>query len=208
MAYNTLISSCVSEKHINEDDSELLYFEVAPQKNTSFSVSFLHPVKDNLACVIIDVITSREIQCSLHLKPQDPTLNSSDDFISRAVKHCMSVPVVMRAIFRNTVKVEASSETKDMEVDTEQKPALPFEPTADSNNLEESLSVAGQQDLVVRDEQSAQDSTEESLSTAKLKTLGDSTDKSTSNVNAQTSCNTVEESSCTAHTEAVMTDTK
>ncbi|XP_064362661.1 mediator of RNA polymerase II transcription subunit 1-like [Dromaius novaehollandiae] len=50
MAYNTLISSCVSEKHINEDDSELLYFEVAPQKNTSFSVSFLHPVKDNLAC--------------------------------------------------------------------------------------------------------------------------------------------------------------
>ncbi|NXA52526.1 MED1 polymerase, partial [Nothocercus julius] len=86
MAYNTLISSCVSEKHINEDDSELLYFEVAPQKNTSFSVSFPHPVKDNLACVIINVITSREIQCSLHLHPQDPTLNSSDDFISRAVK--------------------------------------------------------------------------------------------------------------------------
>ncbi|NWJ05711.1 MED1 polymerase, partial [Crypturellus undulatus] len=86
MAYNTLISSCVSEKHINEDDSEALYFEVAPQKNTSFSVSFPHPVKDNLACVIINVITSREIQCSLHLHPQDPTLNSSDDFISRAVK--------------------------------------------------------------------------------------------------------------------------
>ncbi|XP_068789841.1 mediator of RNA polymerase II transcription subunit 1-like [Struthio camelus] len=50
MAYNTLISSCVSETYIDEDDSELLYFEVAPQKNTSFSVSFPHPVKDNLAC--------------------------------------------------------------------------------------------------------------------------------------------------------------
>lgn len=36
--------------------------------------------------VIIDVITSREIQCHLHLNPQDPTLNSSDDFITRAVK--------------------------------------------------------------------------------------------------------------------------
>ncbi|XP_075351552.1 mediator of RNA polymerase II transcription subunit 1-like [Mycteria americana] len=86
VAYNTLISSCVSEKHINEDDSELLYFEVVPHKNTSFSVFFLHPVKENLACVIIDVITSREVQCCLHLNPQDPTLNSSDDFIVRAVK--------------------------------------------------------------------------------------------------------------------------
>ncbi|NXI67977.1 MED1 polymerase, partial [Anseranas semipalmata] len=109
MAYNSLISSCVSEKHINEDDSELLYFEVVPHKNTSFSVFFLHPVKENLACVVIDVITSREVQCSLHLNPQDSTLNSSDGFISRAVKRCMSVPVVMRAIFRNAVKVEDDS---------------------------------------------------------------------------------------------------
>ncbi|XP_069655740.1 mediator of RNA polymerase II transcription subunit 1-like [Haliaeetus albicilla] len=86
VAYNSLISTCVSEKHINEDDSELLYFEVVPHKNTSFSVFFLHPVKENLACVLIDVITSREVQCRLHLNPQDPTLNSSDDFIARAVK--------------------------------------------------------------------------------------------------------------------------
>ncbi|NWX75689.1 MED1 polymerase, partial [Alca torda] len=109
VAYNSLISSCVSEKHMNEDDSELLYFEVVPHKNASFSVFFLHPMKENLACVIIDVITSREVQCRLHLNPQDPTLNSSDDFITRAVKRCMSVPVVMRAIFRNAAKVKAES---------------------------------------------------------------------------------------------------
>ncbi|NXY70192.1 MED1 polymerase, partial [Glareola pratincola] len=109
VAYNSLIGSCVSEKHVNEDDSELLYFEVVPHRNTSFSVFFLHPVKENLACVIIDVITSREVQCRLHLNPQDPTLNSSDDFITRAVKRCMSVPVVMRAIFRNAAKVKAES---------------------------------------------------------------------------------------------------
>ncbi|NXR31434.1 MED1 polymerase, partial [Zosterops hypoxanthus] len=109
VAYNTLISSCVSEKHINEDDSELLYFEVVPHRNTSFSVFFLHPVKENLACVVIDLITSREVQCHLHLNPQDPTLNSSDDFIARAVKRCMSVPVVMRAVFRNAAKVKADS---------------------------------------------------------------------------------------------------
>ncbi|NXS54488.1 MED1 polymerase, partial [Brachypteracias leptosomus] len=86
VAYNGLISSCVSEKHINEDDSELHYFEVVPYRNTSFSVLFLHPEKENLACVAIDVRTSREVQCHLYLNPQDPTLNSSDDFIARAVK--------------------------------------------------------------------------------------------------------------------------
>ncbi|KFV92544.1 Mediator of RNA polymerase II transcription subunit 1, partial [Eurypyga helias] len=109
VAYNTLISSCVSEKCTNEDDSELLYFEVVPHKSTSFSVFFLHPVKENLACVTIDVITSREVQCHLSLNPEDPTLNSSDDFITRATKRCMSVPVVMRAIFRNAAKVKADS---------------------------------------------------------------------------------------------------
>ncbi|XP_064025686.1 mediator of RNA polymerase II transcription subunit 1-like [Pogoniulus pusillus] len=110
VAHNSLISSCVSERHINEDDSELLYFEVVPHKSTSFSVFFLHPMKENLACVAIDVVTSREVQCHLHLHPQDPTLNASDDFIARAVKRCMSVPVVMRAIFRNAAKVKADSQ--------------------------------------------------------------------------------------------------
>ncbi|NXX78087.1 MED1 polymerase, partial [Urocolius indicus] len=111
VAFNTLISSCVSEKHTNEDDSELLYFEVVPHKNTSFSVFFPHPVKENLASVLIDVITSREVQCHLHLHPQDPSLNSSDDFITRALKRqvVLLFPVVMRAIFRNAAKVKAES---------------------------------------------------------------------------------------------------
>ncbi|CAM9201797.1 unnamed protein product [Bubo scandiacus] len=178
VAYNTLISSCVSEKHINEDDSELLYFEVVPHKNTSFSVFFLHPVKENLACVIIDVITSREVQCHLHLNPQDPTLNSSDDFIARAVKRCMSVPVVMRAIFRNAAKVKADSETQDTEADTKEKPEAPREQIMDSNRLEESPSVAGQQDLAVTDKLSIIGSPKESLSTAELETLGDNVEKS------------------------------
>ncbi|POI27441.1 hypothetical protein CIB84_008807, partial [Bambusicola thoracicus] len=86
VAYNSLISSCVSDKYIKEDDSELLYFEVTPYKNTSISVFFIHPMRENLGCVTIDVLTSREVQCSLRLHPQDPTLSSSDGFISRALK--------------------------------------------------------------------------------------------------------------------------
>uniref|UniRef100_A0A8B9ZK59 Mediator of RNA polymerase II transcription subunit 1 n=1 Tax=Anas platyrhynchos TaxID=8839 RepID=A0A8B9ZK59_ANAPL len=202
MAYNSLISSCVSEKHTNEDDSELLYFEVAPHKNTSFSVFFLHPMKENLACVIIDVVTSREVQCSLHLNPRDPTLNSSDGFISRAVKRCMSVPVVMRAIFRNAAKVEADSK---MQVDTKQKPEPACEQITDLNSLEESPSVAGHQDLVVTDKQSVPDSPKENLSTAKSEALGDNMEKSNPTVSMETLCR-VEESTSTAITEAVMKD--
>uniref|UniRef100_A0A803W8L3 Mediator of RNA polymerase II transcription subunit 1 n=2 Tax=Ficedula albicollis TaxID=59894 RepID=A0A803W8L3_FICAL len=174
MAYNTLIGSCVSEKHINEDDSELLYFEVVPHKNTSFSVFFLHPVKENLACVVIDVITSREVQCHLHLNPEDPTLNSSDDFIARVVKRCMSVPVVMRAVFRNAAKVKADSETQDM--DTEQPPEPQSEHATDSNSVKESLSGASEQDWVETDKPNT-DSTEENISTAKLESLGDNMEK-------------------------------
>nr|XP_021146842.1 mediator of RNA polymerase II transcription subunit 1-like isoform X4 [Columba livia] len=205
VAYNTLISSCVSDKHINEDDSELLYFEVVPHKNTSFCVFFLHPVKENLACVLIDVITSREVQCHLHLNLQDPTLNSSDDFIARAVKRCMSVPVVMRAIFRNAAKVKADSETQDMEADAEQKPEPPHEQITDSSSLEESLSVAGQQDLVVTDKPSITDSPNQNGSTAKLETPGNNTEKGNSTVSTETLCG-VEESNSTASTAAVTID--
>ncbi|XP_068012951.1 mediator of RNA polymerase II transcription subunit 1-like [Melanerpes formicivorus] len=166
VACNSLISSCVSERHINEDDSELLYFEVVPHKNTSFSVFFLHPVKENLACVAIDVITSREVHCHLHLNPQDPTLNSSDDFIARALMRCMSVPLLMRAIFRNAAKVKANSEIQDMERETTQIPEQPCEPVMDYNSLEESLSLAGQQDLVVTDKSGTTASPKENLFTA------------------------------------------
>ncbi|XP_016152033.1 PREDICTED: mediator of RNA polymerase II transcription subunit 1-like isoform X2 [Ficedula albicollis] len=142
MAYNTLIGSCVSEKHINE--------------------------------VVIDVITSREVQCHLHLNPEDPTLNSSDDFIARVVKRCMSVPVVMRAVFRNAAKVKADSETQDM--DTEQPPEPQSEHATDSNSVKESLSGASEQDWVETDKPNT-DSTEENISTAKLESLGDNMEK-------------------------------
>lgn len=78
----------------------------------------------------------------------------------------MSVPVVMRAVFRNAAKVKADSEIQDM--DTEQPPESQSEHTTDSNSLKESLSGAGQQDWVLTEKPNNTDSTEENLSTAKL----------------------------------------
>lgn len=117
----------------------------------------------------------------------------------------MSVPVVMRAIFRNAAKVKADSETQDMEADTEQKPEPPHEQITDSSSLEESLSVAGQQDLAVTDKPSITDSPNQNGSTAKLETPGNNTEKSNSTVSTETLCG-VEESNSTASTAAVTID--
>lgn len=117
----------------------------------------------------------------------------------------MSVPVVMRAIFRNAAQVEADSGTQGTEVDNKQKPELPPEQIIDSNRLEESLSVAGQQDLVKTNKESVPDSPEQGLSTTKLETLGDEMEKSNITVNTET-LSRVEESNSTASTEVVMKD--
>lgn len=83
----------------------------------------------------------------------------------------MSVPVVMRAVFRNAAKVKVDSETQDM--DTEQQSEPQSEQTTDSNSLKESPSGAGQQDWVVTDKPNNTNSTEENPSTVKLETPGD-----------------------------------
>lgn len=89
----------------------------------------------------------------------------------------MSVPVVMRAIFRNAAKVKAASETQDVKADMKQKPEPPCEQVTHSDSPEDSLSVAGQHDLVVTDKPSITDSAKENLSRAKSETLGDNTEK-------------------------------
>ncbi|XP_027511666.1 uncharacterized protein LOC113953098 isoform X12 [Corapipo altera] len=57
-----------------------------PVPMSSSSIEDIHRLT-----VMIDVITSREVHCHLHLNPQDPALGCSDDFIARAVKRRCSL---------------------------------------------------------------------------------------------------------------------
>nr|XP_032649330.1 mediator of RNA polymerase II transcription subunit 1-like [Chelonoidis abingdonii] len=145
VAYNTLIGSCVSENTINEDCSELLYFEVSPQKGTSFSISFQHPMGESLACVVAEVLSSRQIRCSLHTHPQDVTLNCCNDFITRVMERCMSVPLVMRAIFKNSVTMKVDGEIQNMDVTSEQNPEVTCKQIASSNSTGANISGASLQ---------------------------------------------------------------
>uniref|UniRef100_A0A4W3IU76 Mediator of RNA polymerase II transcription subunit 1 n=2 Tax=Callorhinchus milii TaxID=7868 RepID=A0A4W3IU76_CALMI len=108
VVYNTLIGSCVKRTVLKEDLPGLLQFEVCPLTDTSFSVSFQHPVNDSLVCVVIDVLDSRQLSCKLY-KGLSDALICTDDFITRVVQRCMSIPVTMRAIRRKAETIQADT---------------------------------------------------------------------------------------------------
>uniref|UniRef100_H2LWC7 Mediator of RNA polymerase II transcription subunit 1 n=1 Tax=Oryzias latipes TaxID=8090 RepID=H2LWC7_ORYLA len=107
-AYNTLIGSCVRQKSIKEDSAALLQFEVCPLTDSSFGVSFQHPVNESLVCVVMEVIDSRQVSCKLY-KGQSDALICTDDFITKVVQRCMSIPVTMRAIRRKAETIQADT---------------------------------------------------------------------------------------------------
>uniref|UniRef100_UPI00398E4A6A mediator of RNA polymerase II transcription subunit 1 isoform X1 n=2 Tax=Pristiophorus japonicus TaxID=55135 RepID=UPI00398E4A6A len=108
VAYNTLIGSCVKRTVLKEDLPGRLQFEVCPLSDTSFSLSFQHPVNDSLVCVVMDVLDSRQVSCKLY-KGLSDALICTDDFITRVVQRCMSIPVTMRAIRRKAETIQADT---------------------------------------------------------------------------------------------------
>uniref|UniRef100_A0A3Q1KD49 Mediator of RNA polymerase II transcription subunit 1 n=1 Tax=Anabas testudineus TaxID=64144 RepID=A0A3Q1KD49_ANATE len=107
-AYNTLIGSCVRRTSIKEDTAGLLQFEVCPLTDSSFSVSFQHPVNESLVCVVMEVIDSRQVSCKLY-KGLSDALICTDEFITKVVQRCMSIPVTMRAIRRKAETIQADT---------------------------------------------------------------------------------------------------
>uniref|UniRef100_A0A8C6Q1M9 Mediator of RNA polymerase II transcription subunit 1 n=1 Tax=Nothobranchius furzeri TaxID=105023 RepID=A0A8C6Q1M9_NOTFU len=107
-AYNTLIGSCVKRTSAKEDSAGLLQFEVCPLTDSSFSVSFQHPVNESLVCVVMEVIDSRQVSCKLYKGPSD-ALICTDEFITKVVQRCMSIPVTMRAIRRKAETIQADT---------------------------------------------------------------------------------------------------
>uniref|UniRef100_A0A8C5D353 Mediator of RNA polymerase II transcription subunit 1 n=1 Tax=Gadus morhua TaxID=8049 RepID=A0A8C5D353_GADMO len=107
-AYNTLVGSCVKRTSVKEDAAGLLQFEVCPLTDSSFSVSFQHPVNESLVCVVMEVIDSKQVACKL-FKGMSDALICTDDFITKVVQRCMSIPVTMRAIRRKAETIQADT---------------------------------------------------------------------------------------------------
>ncbi|KAJ6662010.1 hypothetical protein lerEdw1_012857 [Lerista edwardsae] len=88
--------------------SDLLCFELSPQRGSSLSVTFQHPLQDNLACVVIDILSSREVKCTLHTISEEGALDCSNDFLTRVLNRCMSIPILMRAIYKRAAQQKAA----------------------------------------------------------------------------------------------------
>ncbi|XP_069469935.1 mediator of RNA polymerase II transcription subunit 1-like [Ambystoma mexicanum] len=140
--YNTLISSCVSKCGTSASVSEFLHFEVFPQTNTSFCVSFQNPLGCSLACVAVDVVNSQQLQCKLHVDSESLASICTNEFIVKVMECCMSIPVTMRAIFKKAPNIEVVSEMETSAENIEQFQPLNIEviPPKAQNSPTENIS--------------------------------------------------------------------
>ncbi|XP_048122813.1 mediator of RNA polymerase II transcription subunit 1 isoform X1 [Alosa alosa] len=101
-ALNILLASCIKgHQHYPEAASSDLYCEVLPESDSSFSIMFLLPGTSSLAVLFVTVIDICQVHCQLFApKLMDAGMN---DYISRVMTRCMSIPITMRAIYKSLI---------------------------------------------------------------------------------------------------------
>ncbi|XP_072535252.1 mediator of RNA polymerase II transcription subunit 1-like [Salminus brasiliensis] len=93
---NVLLASCIASPEHQPGLAYDLNCEVLPESGCSFSVTFSLLDSDSLAVLLVSVVDCRQVQCRLLMAGLvDPSL---DDYISRVLTRCMSIPITMRAV--------------------------------------------------------------------------------------------------------------
>ncbi|KAL8165642.1 UNVERIFIED_CONTAM: hypothetical protein K2H54_050311 [Gekko kuhli] len=84
--------------------------------------------------VVIDVPSSEEVVCTLRAVSKDWAFNKTEDFFTRVLKRCMSVPILMRSIFKAAVKQKPDEAVQGMEEMSEQSSQEASESTVTENS--------------------------------------------------------------------------
>ncbi|XP_070784688.1 mediator of RNA polymerase II transcription subunit 1-like [Enoplosus armatus] len=101
-AINTLLRSCVTSQCLVGD----LHFEVLPESETSFSVTFHRPDTDSLAVLLVNISDAHQITCTLFgAGIGDPSL---DEYLSTVMERCMSVPVTLRTLYSKLEEITSA----------------------------------------------------------------------------------------------------
>uniref|UniRef100_A0A4W5M7S8 Mediator of RNA polymerase II transcription subunit 1 n=1 Tax=Hucho hucho TaxID=62062 RepID=A0A4W5M7S8_9TELE len=95
-AINTLLASCITSHRPSPGPVCDLYCEVLPESGSSLSVTFHLSDSDSLSVLLVNVADSRKLTCSLFAVGSED--QSMDEYVSRVLKRCMSIPVTMRAL--------------------------------------------------------------------------------------------------------------
>lgn len=95
---NVLLSSCIRPKS-QTDSGAPLTFEISAISLDHMSVTFEHPLLEQMCSVEIDLgMDPTFIRCSLF--GADEERSSSDEYATKVLQRCLSIPVTMRAILR------------------------------------------------------------------------------------------------------------
>ncbi|XP_050686604.1 mediator of RNA polymerase II transcription subunit 1-like isoform X2 [Eriocheir sinensis] len=108
-AFNALIASCVrpaSKQASSPSDLDSAYiFEVTAASHEYISVTFEHPQEESTATAEIDLTDLCNARCRLHTLTPDPGF-CSEEYVTKVLQRCMSIPVTMRAVMRKVAKEE------------------------------------------------------------------------------------------------------
>ncbi|XP_071340863.1 mediator of RNA polymerase II transcription subunit 1-like isoform X2 [Trachinotus anak] len=103
---NTLLRSCVTSQCASPGSVCDLHFEILPESDTSFSVTFHPPDTDSLTVLLVNISDSHQITCRLFgAGTCDPSV---DEYISSVMKRCMSVPVTLRTLYRKLEEIASA----------------------------------------------------------------------------------------------------
>ncbi|XP_019740302.1 mediator of RNA polymerase II transcription subunit 1-like isoform X2 [Hippocampus comes] len=117
-AINTLLKSCMSQ---GPDCDH--HFEVRPEADTDFSVTFQRPDKNSLAILLVGIADSQNITCRLYGAGIGDS--SRDEYIASIMRRCMSIPLSLHALYEK-MKLTAAA-PPDSEKDSTTSLCVPIE---------------------------------------------------------------------------------
>lgn len=105
--FNTLLTSALrSHKPLKKKTgSEEYLFEVRASDPFTLTVTFEHPCTPSMASIDFQVTPDHTVKATLNTVPGKP-LFCSNDYISRVIERCLSIPAVMRCIIRKAQSVK------------------------------------------------------------------------------------------------------
>ncbi|XP_028290592.1 mediator of RNA polymerase II transcription subunit 1-like isoform X2 [Gouania willdenowi] len=106
---NTLLQSCFASPCPTADSSYCdQHFEVLPESESSFTVTFHHPNTDSFYVLMVNTCNTHDITCKLFgLETCDTSI---DEYITTLMKSCLSVPSTMRELCSKIEKIPSENE--------------------------------------------------------------------------------------------------
>ncbi|KAK5849919.1 hypothetical protein PBY51_014216 [Eleginops maclovinus] len=153
-AINTLLRSCMTSQCTGTDCDQ--HFEVRPESETSFSVTFQRPHSDSLVVLLVNLSDAHQITCTLFgAGIGDPSLEEN---LSSIMKKSMSMPQALRTLFLKLEEITPAPLSASPEAPTEAENDHSAPTSTAVSDTNGALTMFSQNAAVPEDDFSASDS--------------------------------------------------